>query len=75
MQIYFEETKVINKVCISYLFAIYWKGKGAEKKTVFFMVFLRIKKLPLLFLSEIRSQMCETNFTFGPIPKFYFFVL
>ena len=33
------------------------------------MVFLRIKKLPLFFLSEIRSQMGETNFTFHPIPQ------
>ena len=39
------------------------------------MVFLRIKKLPLFFLSEMRSQIGETNFTFCPIPKFYFFVL
>ena len=28
------------------------------------------KKLPIFFLSEIRSQMGKTNFTFGPIPKF-----
>ena len=34
-----------------------------------------IKKITPIFLSEIRSQMGETNFTFGPIPKMYFFVL
>ena len=33
-------------------------------------VFLLIKKLPIFFLSEIRSQMGKRNFTFGPIPKF-----
>ena len=46
------------------------KGRVPRKKNVFFMVFLRIKKLPPFFLSEIRSQMGETNFTFGPIPNF-----
>ena len=39
-------------------------GKGAEKKRIFYGLF-----------TEIRSQMGETNFTFGPISKFYFFVL
>ena len=66
------------------------KGRVPKKNRIFYgllpnppsdppsppgMVFLRIKKLPLFFLSEIRSQMGETNFTFGPIPKSYFFVL
>ena len=64
------------------------KGRVPEKKTFFLWsfakpplgpppgkVFLRIKKLPQFFLSEIRSQMGETNFTFDPIPKIYFFVL
>ena len=59
-------------------------GKGSEKKRIFYgllpnpplgppgMVFLRIKKLPLFFLSKIKSQMGKTNFTFSPIPKSYF---
>ena len=71
---------------ISNLFS---KGKGTEKKIRICYGLLpnpppdpppphglfTETKLPLFFLSEIRSQMGETNFTFGPIPKFYFFVL
>ena len=34
--------------------------------------FYGYENLPPFFISEIRSQMGETDFTFGPIPKFHF---
>ena len=48
-------------------------GKGAEKKSVFLMVFLRIKKFtPIFFGNWIYD--CQTNFTLGPIEISIFFV-
>ena len=64
-------------------------GKGAEKKTVFFMVFCQTppppppppryglftdKKIYPHFFLEIESMIAKTNFTLGPIEKSIFFV-
>ena len=68
-------TKTNRLVCHMIIGLHKYIREGCQKKNVFFMVFLRIKKITPIFLSEIRSQMGETNFTFGPIPKFDFFVL